>query len=38
VLYRTFHGKERSRSDRSFARHDLEEVDGQELPTIVEHS
>jgi len=38
VLYRTFHRKERSRSARSFARHDLEEVDRQELPTIVEHS
>ena len=38
VLYRTFHRKERSRSARSFARHDLEEVDRQELPTTVEHS
>ena len=38
VLYRTFHRKERSRSARSFARHDLEEVDRQELPTTVERS
>ena len=38
VLYRTFHRKERSRSARSFTRHDLEEVDRQELPTSVEHS
>jgi heavy metal efflux system protein len=38
VLYRTFHRKERSRSARSVARRDLEEVDRQELPTTVEHS
>jgi hypothetical protein len=38
VLYRTFHRKERSRSARSFARHDLEELHREELPTTVEHS
>jgi heavy metal efflux system protein len=38
VLYRTLHRKERSRSARSLARHDLEGVDRQELPTTVEHS
>jgi cobalt-zinc-cadmium resistance protein CzcA len=38
VLYRTFHRKERSHSARSFARHDLEEVHREELPTTVEHS
>jgi len=38
VLYRTFHRKKHSRSGRSFARHDLGEVDRQELPTTVEHS
>jgi len=38
VLYRTLHRKERSPSARSLARHDLEEVDRQELPTTVEHS
>ncbi len=35
VLYRMFHRKERLRSARSFTRHDLEEVDRQELPTTV---
>jgi len=38
VLYRTFHRKERSRSARSFARRDHEEVHREELPTTVEHS
>jgi len=38
VLYRTFHRKKRSRTARSFARHDLEEVHREELPTTVEHS
>src|SRR5436305_1800747 len=38
VLYRTFHRKKRSRSARSFVRHDLEEVHREELPTTVQHS
>jgi len=38
VLYRMFHRKKRSRSARSFVRHDLEEVHREELPTTVQHS